>query len=399
MMSFAENSKAPSDHASHYNKMEPTVSAKRADRDLETNEQKKQESISLVGGEQSERVPKVGSESEDIKGTFSGATQRTRTHAGVTEWISNHSLFDNEPDDKNTDEESKHQRNNSCINRARNLSGKIVANPYFQNFIVFLIVVNAVMMGVATFDIVSENETVSDAFEKTDKAFLIIFTIELGLQFMYHGLYLFKDGWLLFDFVIVLVSWSLESLQIIRAFRIFRALRLVTRVATLRNLVLALFAVLPRMAAITALLLLVFYIFAVMFTVLFKDLYRDGLTDQDYFSRLDTSFFTLFQMMTLDWTSVARQCMAAKKWAWGPFVVYIMISSFIVYNLIIAVVCDAVAEVEHEGEEDPETCDIDKEEESRRILELEKHVASLSQKQKEMLRLLELAIGDAKYLD
>lgn len=69
------------------------------------------------------------------------------------------------------------------------------------------------------------------------------------------------DGWLVFDLVIVVLSWSLESLQIIRAFRIFRALRIITRIETMRNLVAALFDIMPRLGAITALLLLIFYIF------------------------------------------------------------------------------------------------------------------------------------------
>ena len=76
-----------------------------------------------------------------------------------------------------------------------------------------------------------------------------------------QGYTLFMDGWLVFDLVIVVLSWSLESLQIIRAFRIFRALRIITRIETMRNLVAALFDIMPRLGAITALLVLIFYIF------------------------------------------------------------------------------------------------------------------------------------------
>jgi len=47
-------------------------------------------------------------------------------------------------------------------------------------------------------------------------------------------------------------------------------------------------------------MLLVFYIFGVMFTQLFQSSYEDGVTDVDYFSSLDRTFFTLFQLMTLD---------------------------------------------------------------------------------------------------
>ena len=181
-----------------------------------------------------------------------------------------------------------------------------------------------------------------------------MFTVELAMQIFYHGLYLFRDGWLIFDFVIIIASWSLSSLQVIRTFRIFRALRLITRVQVLKKIVSALFAVMPRMTAISALLALVFYIYGVMCTYLFQDLYERGLTDDDYFSRLDVTCFTLFQIMTMeDWASVARQVMAVYSWAWAVFLSYVMITAFIVYNLVIAVVCDAVADVEHEFDEDP----------------------------------------------
>mmetsp|Transcript_20982 Transcript_20982/g.37909 ORF Transcript_20982/g.37909 Transcript_20982/m.37909 type:complete len:400 (-) Transcript_20982:261-1460(-) len=229
------------------------------------------------------------------------------------------------------------------LNKLRVLCGDIVNHPRVTLFIIVLIVVNAVMMGVATFDIVTDNPAVDNAFEKTDSIFLIIFSIELGMQIIYRGYTLFMDGWLVFDFLIVVLSWSFASLQIIRAFRIFRALRIITRIETMRNLVTALFDIMPRLGAITALLLLIFYIFAVLFTQLFGDLELSG----EYFSRLDYSLLTLFVMMTMEWADVARECMDELWWAWAPFVMFIMLTGFIVFNLIIAVVCDAVAVIEN----------------------------------------------------
>ena len=236
------------------------------------------------------------------------------------------------------------------IKKFRLVMGRIVNDDRVQLLIVLMISVNAIMMGLATFDFVAKNPQVDAAFEKTDTAFLIIFTVELCMQFIYHGFRLFLDGWLVFDFIIILLSWAFASAQIIRAFRIFRALRLITRVEVMRNLVTALFSVMPRMAAIGLLLFLIFYIFAVMFTSLFKTLYRQDLTEWDYFGRLDATFFTLFQIMTLDeWSSVAREVMLTYAWAWAPFVAFVIISGFVVVNLIIAVICDAIAALHDEG--------------------------------------------------
>jgi hypothetical protein len=236
----------------------------------------------------------------------------------------------------------------SRIGKIREACGRIVNNERVQIAIILMIIVNAIMMGIGTFDFVTDDPDMNAAWETTDQVFLIIFTVELALQLIYHGANLFADGWLVFDFFIVVMSWSLESLQVIRAFRVFRALRLVTRMTILKNLVVALFAVAPSIGAIMALLLLILYIYAVMCTVLFKDLYKDGLTgDTDYFGRLDKTLFTLFEIMTLTWADIVRQVMAKYYWAWCIFSSFLVLTSFILYSLIIAVVCDAVSETEH----------------------------------------------------
>ena len=175
----------------------------------------------------------------------------------------------------------------SRITTFREVCGHFINNNRIQVTIIFLIIANALMMGLGTFDFVTENENVKAAFETTDMVFLIIFTIEIGLQLVYHGRQLFLDGWLLFDFLIVIISWCFDSLQVIRAFRIFRAVRLVTRLEILKNLVQAIFDVAPSLMAILLLLMLVLYIYAVMCTVLFKNLFEMGVTDLDYFGRLD----------------------------------------------------------------------------------------------------------------
>jgi Ion transport protein len=232
----------------------------------------------------------------------------------------------------------------TVIRRCRFFCGAVVNHESVQLFIVCLIFINALMMGAATFDFVDSTPSVAEGFEIVDLVFLIIFTAELILQFIFHGLKLFLDGWLIFDLIVIVTSWSFASLQIVRAFRIFRTLRLVTRVKVMKNLVLAVFSVLPRMSAIGLLLLLIFYIFAVMMTQFFRDLYAEGKTDYDYFSSLHVTLFTLFQMMTLDnWASISRQVVDVVAWAWIPLVAFVITSGFIVVNLIIAVICDAVS--------------------------------------------------------
>jgi hypothetical protein len=228
--------------------------------------------------------------------------------------------------------------------RLRKVAGAIVENEPFQIGIVALIAINALMLGIGTFDFVEDNPFVAKVFNTCDLVFLIIFTIELVLQVIYRDWRIFLDGWLTFDFIIILFSWIFSDLQVIRAFRIFRALRLISRVQTLRSLVEALCSVVPKMVCIGGLLGLVFYIFAVMFTDLFRFSYVDGFTSYDYFSTLDATLFTLFQIMTMDnWAEICRECMQQYTWAWIPFTVFVVASGFVVVNLIIAVICESIS--------------------------------------------------------
>lgn len=135
--------------------------------------------------------------------------------------------------------------------------GRFVNSNTVQLLVVFLIIVNALMMGVATFDFVEDSTKLTRIFETADFMFLLIFTLELLLQTIAKGVVgVLSDGWLCFDTIIILASWSLDHFQIARAFRIVRAIRLATRLEALRGLVQALFRVGPSVGAITGLLLL-----------------------------------------------------------------------------------------------------------------------------------------------
>jgi len=251
------------------------------------------------------------------------------------------------PSHKCTERTGNHHHDLGFIEYIQLKSGELINNEGFQSAMIFLIILNAIMMGIGTFDFVSDNEEVADVFDIVDDVFLIVFTAEIGLQLMHHGMGVFRDGFSTFDFLIVTSSWLFQPLQVIRALRVIRAVRIISRIKEMKNLTTALLNVIPSLVAIGFVLLLLFYVFGVLFTELFRDLYQQGALDMDYFSRLDKTFFTLFQLMTLDsWSYITKQVMEVYPWAWIPFVTFIMIASFVVINLIIAVLCDAVSELQ-----------------------------------------------------
>eukprot|EP00978_Attheya_sp_CCMP212_P034758 scaffold147379_cov71-Attheya_sp.AAC.1 len=84
-----------------------------------------------------------------------------------------------------------------------------------------------------------------------------------------------------------------------------------------------------------------------MFTALFKDLYKQGLTSEDYFSRLDITFFTPFQIMTMDgWASISREVMETYWWSWALFLMFVLTSAFVLVNMVIAVIFSTTHETE-----------------------------------------------------
>ena len=224
---------------------------------------------------------------------------------------------------------------------------QLVQSSRFQNFIIFLIVINGITMGLETSKaIMSEYGAIINTF---DIFVITIFTIEIILRVYAHRLSFFKDGWSLFDFTIVAISLVPASagFEILRILRVLRLLRLITVVPQMRKVVLALVSVIPGMASIAALLTLFFYIFAIMATQLY------GETFPLWFGSLGETFYTLFQIMTLEsWSmGIVRPIMEVHPYAWTFFIPFIFMVTFIMVNLIVAVVVDAMAEINRSEEE------------------------------------------------
>ena len=172
-------------------------------------------------------------------------------------------------------------------------AGRIVNSRQFKRLVITLIVLNAILMGIATSDVVTENSGLQAICDVKNLIFLILFSIEVVLQLIYHRLQMFYDGWLLFDFLVISLSWVTSYLLMLRTFRLVRTLRLATRVPDLSSLAISLVDSIPKLIALGCLMILMFFVFAVVFTDMFKDLYVDGFTSDDYFSSLDKTFFTL----------------------------------------------------------------------------------------------------------
>ena len=224
---------------------------------------------------------------------------------------------------------------------------RLVESAAFQRFIVAVIIINAITLGLETSS--TAMAAAGGLLLALDRAALVVFVVEIALKLFVYRLRFFRSGWNLFDFTIVAITLAPtgEGLQVLRSLRILRALRLVSVVPSMRKVVNALLRAIPGMGSVLTLLLLVFYVAAVMTTKLF------GASFPEWFGTIGASFYTLFQVMTLEsWSmGIVRPVMETYPLAWIFFVVFILLTTFAVLNLFIAIVVDSMSTVEHEEQE------------------------------------------------
>ncbi|TNY37274.1 ion transporter [Thermomonospora catenispora] len=206
-----------------------------------------------------------------------------------------------------------------------------------QRLIVAVIVVNAAALGLETVPQVLQRH--GPLLHAIDRVALGVFVTELAAKVYAYRAGFVRDRWNLFDAAIVGVSLIPHSggLTVLRALRILRALRLISTVPSLRRVVSALLGAMPGVASIAVLLALVLYVAAVMASKLF------GATAPEHFGDLGSSLFTLFRIMSGEgWSDVARAVMVHHRWAWLFFVGFILVCTFVVLNLFIAVIVNAM---------------------------------------------------------
>jgi voltage-gated sodium channel len=216
---------------------------------------------------------------------------------------------------------------------------QFVESRPFQRVIITLIVLNAIVLGLETSPAVMAQW--GTLLAMADRAMLAVFVVELLLRLFAHRWAFFRDPWSVFDLIVVGIALLPASgpLAVLRALRVLRVLRLVSASKSMRGVVGALLAALPGMGSIAALLALVLYVAAVMATKLF------GTIAPGYFGSLGGSLFTLFQIMTMEgWADIAREVMVEAPLAWIFFLAFILVSTFTVLNLFIAVVVNAMQE-------------------------------------------------------
>ncbi|MFN5946843.1 MAG: ion transporter [Phycisphaerae bacterium] len=223
---------------------------------------------------------------------------------------------------------------------------RLAESKWFGGIVLAVIVLNGVLVGWQTYDM--ENTFIKHALNVC----LGIFVIELVVKLLaaMHTRTLgafFKDGWNIFDVVVVVGSFLPAAdptmTALVRVIRVLRVFRLVRSVPELRLIVTVLVKSVVSMKYITLLAGIILFIYGVIGVKLF------GQYMPKEYGSLHESFFTLFRVLTGDNWSDLRYAAEGQSWQWKNtfyHVSWIIVSTFLLINLIVGAVLNNYQEVQ-----------------------------------------------------
>ncbi|UCZ54653.1 ion transporter [Bacillus shivajii] len=260
----------------------------------------------------------------------------------------------------------------------------LVEHKYFHTAIILLILFNAIIVGIETYPTIYADY--KSLFFTLDFILLWIFTIEIALRLLaapsFKGF--FKSGWNWFDFLIVTaghVFAGAHFVTVLRILRVLRVFRAISVIPSLRKLVDALVMTIPSLGNILLLMSIIFYIFAVTGTMLFQTV------APEYFGTLELSLLTLFQVVTLEsWASeVMRPIFHELPWSWVYFVSFVLVGTFVIFNLFIGVIVNNVEKSETADEEDVKETQEDVKDTHEEVMALREEVRELKELMKQQI--------------
>lgn len=220
---------------------------------------------------------------------------------------------------------------------------KLVESSLFQSVVLALVLINAALLGIET--LAPVRAAAGPQILAIDRVVVVLFAVEIALRIYAAPAVYFRNGWNIFDFVIVIISFLAASsgMAAVRAFRVLRVLRVVTVIPRMRLVVSALLDSIPGIASVGIVIVLIVYVFAVIGANLY------GLDHPAIFGDVFAAMYTLFQVMTLEgWAEIASQVAETHPRSWIFFLTFVLIATFTMLNLFVAIVVKTV-----EDEDDP----------------------------------------------
>ena len=210
-----------------------------------------------------------------------------------------------------------------------------VESPLIMGLLTWLILGNAFSFGLLTYGafISDINARFGIDLESWltvfDHVVIIVFTVEVALRIWIHGQSFFRDGWNIFDVIVVATSligqWPIFA--VLRILRVLRLARLLKQIQSLRLISSIILKSVTGCVSITFLMLLVLFIFALAGHALF------GKTHPELFGELHTGMYTLFRVAALyDLEGVASVLIKEYPYAYFYLLPYFLLMSYVVMN-------------------------------------------------------------------
>ena len=217
---------------------------------------------------------------------------------------------------------------------------KIRNSNFFNTLVISVIIASALYAGVSSYDIPSQYVYLLEFF---DYAITIFFTIEILIRMIAERslIKFFKEGWNVFDFIIVTISLipvgGSESVFVARLLRIVRILRIITVIPAFRHIIEALIKTIPRVGFIALLMFIFIYIWAALGTLFFED------SDPEHWANIGVAMLTLVQVATYDdWAMIMGKILDDYPIAWLYFVTFIIVNAVVLLNMVIGVIVDVM---------------------------------------------------------
>ena len=233
------------------------------------------------------------------------------------------------------------------MTRTTQLARRVADAPAFEYCIIAVIIFNGALLGVGTAPALADRY--GDLIELASQIALGVFIAEALLKMFAaspRALGYFKDGWNVFDFLVIvfaLIPATGQFAMIARLARLLRVLRLISTIKDLRLIVAALVRSIPSVGHVMMLMGIIVYIYAIMGYHLFHE------TDPDNWGSLGAALLTLFNIITLEgWTDIMYAAMETHPLAWVYFVSFVIVGTFVVINLFIAIIINNLDEAKLE---------------------------------------------------
>jgi voltage-gated sodium channel len=220
---------------------------------------------------------------------------------------------------------------------------RIVESSWFDPLMLGVIAVNAVVLGLETYDDLEREH--GDTFALVNEIVLGIFVLELLIRMAAVGFRprtFFRSGWNVFDFVVVAASFTpgvRENATMLRLARLLRITRAVRLLPDLRVLTVAVARSIPGVASLAALTVLLVYLYGMVGWLIFAE------HDPANFANVGQAMITMFVLLSLEnlptYIETGQQL---SDWTLVFFISYVLLASFLIFNLFIGIVINSMEE-------------------------------------------------------